>query len=65
MDNIKSYSQAVAQLEEIVAALQSDSCKIDDLKKYAQRSVELINYCKEHLTQTDEEVKKLLNEIAQ
>lgn len=63
MDNVKNYSEAVEELENIVAMLQSDKCKIDDLKMYAQRSVELIKFCKGHLTQTDEEVKKLLDDI--
>lgn len=63
MEDVKTYSHAVEELEKIVEVLQSDKCKIDDLKAYAQRSVELIKFCKGHLTQTDEEVKKLLEEI--
>ena len=63
MEDVKTYSQAIEELEKIVDMLQSDKCKIDDLKAYAQRSVELIKFCKGHLTQTDEEVKKLLEEI--
>lgn len=63
MEDIKTYSTAVEELEKIVELLQSDNCKIDDLKAYAQRSVELIKFCKTHLTQTNEEVKKLLEEL--
>lgn len=63
MDSVKTYSEAVEELEKIVAILQSDKCKIDELKSYAQKSVELIKFCKSHLTQTDEEVKKLLENI--
>jgi exodeoxyribonuclease VII small subunit len=63
MDSVKRYSEAVEELEKIVAILQSDNCKIDELKTYAQKSVELIKFCKSHLTQTDEEVKKLLENI--
>ena len=63
MDSVKSYSEAVEELENIVAMLQSDKCKIDDLKTYAIKSVELIKFCKSHLTQTDEEIKKLLDNI--
>ncbi len=63
MDSVKTYSEAVEELEKIVAILQSDNCKIDELKSYAQKSVELIKFCKSHLTQTDEEVKKLLENI--
>ena len=63
MDCVKTYSEAVEELEKIVAMLQSDNCKIDDLKAYAEKSVELIKFCKGHLTQTDEEIKKLLENI--
>lgn len=63
MDNVKSYSEAVEELENIVAMLQSDKCKIDDLKAYAKKSVELIKFCKSHLSQTDDEIKKLLDNI--
>ena len=63
MDSVKTYSEAVEELEKIVAMLQSDNCKIDELKIYAKKSVELIKFCKSHLTQTDEEVKKLLENI--
>ena len=63
MDSVKTYSEAVEELEKIVVMLQSDNCKIDELKTYAQKSVELIKFCKSHLTQTDEEVKKLLENI--
>ena len=63
MNSVKTYSEAVEELEKIVAILQSDNCRIDELKTYAQKSVELIKFCKSHLTQTDEEVKKLLENI--
>lgn len=65
MDKIKSYSEAVSELEEIVAKLQSDDCRVDELKAYAQKSVELLKFCKGYLFQTDEELKKLLENIGE
>ncbi len=59
----KSYSEAVNELEEIVAKLQSSDCEIDKLREYTAKSVELLRICKEKLYKTDEELKKLLEEI--
>jgi Exonuclease VII small subunit. len=58
-----SYNEAVSELEKIVALLQSNDCEIDKLRDYTARSVELLRICKERLFQTDEELKKLLDEI--
>lgn len=63
MDEIRSYSEAMAELEKIVEKIQRDDCRIDDLKTYVKRSVELLNYCKKELFQTDEELKHLLEDL--
>ena len=59
----ESYSSAMKELEEIVRILQSGECEIDKLRQYTTRSVELIRICKEKLYNTDEELKKLLQDI--
>lgn len=58
-----TYTEAVTELEEIVRRLQSSDCEIDRLREYTARSVELLRLCKEKLFKTDEELKKLLEEI--
>lgn len=63
MEGIKSYSEAIAELEKIVEKIQRDDCRIDDMKMYVKRSVELLNYCKKELFQTDEELKRLLEDL--
>lgn len=57
------YSEAIRELEEIVRKLQSSDCEIDQLREYTARSVELLRLCKQKLFKTDEELKKLLEEI--
>lgn len=57
------YAQAIYELEEIVRKLQSNDCEIDQLREYTARSVELLRLCKQKLFKTDEELKKLLEEI--
>ena len=62
-DKQLTYNQAVAQLEAIVARMQSDDCDIDKLSAYTRRARELLRLCKEKLTTTDEEIKKCLEEL--
>ena len=58
-----TYAQAVRELEEIVRKMQSNDCEIDHLYEYATRSIELIQICKEKISKTDDELKKLLEEL--
>jgi len=59
-----AYTQAITELEEIVKKMQSPECSIDNLSQYTARSLELLKVCKAKLTATDEELKKVLNEMS-
>ncbi|MBO4964769.1 MAG: exodeoxyribonuclease VII small subunit [Muribaculaceae bacterium] len=59
-----SYSEAMAQLEEIVRKMQSNDCDIDLLSEYTTRAMLLLKSCKERLTKTDEELKKCIEELS-
>lgn len=56
------YEEAVAQLEEIVDKMENDELDIDQLSDQLKRAKELVKLCKDKLTKTDEEFKKLLSE---
>lgn len=58
-----TYGDAVKELEDIVAKLQSPQCEVDQLCDLTKRSVELLKFCKQKLTATDEDLKKLLDNI--
>ena len=58
-----TYTQAVNELEELVKKMQDPECSIDNLSQYTKRSNELLEFCKKRLTATDEELKRILNEI--
>ena len=62
-NNQKTYSQAIAELERIVAEMQSENCNIDNLSAYTTRSLNLLKVCKAKLLATDEELKKILEEL--
>lgn len=57
------YSEAVAELEGIVAKMQSPECDIDSLASMTSRALELLKFCKEKLFKTDNEVKKCLETL--
>ena len=48
-NNKPTYAEAIAELESIVARIQDDSCEIETIK--------------EKLFETDESLKKLLDEL--
>ena len=58
-----TYSEAVTELEEIVKQMQSNECSIDNLSELTTRSLELLQFCKDKLTKTDEELKKIFSNI--
>jgi exodeoxyribonuclease VII small subunit len=58
-----TYSAAMAELDSIVAKMQSDNCDIDSLSAYTARALELVKICKDRLFKTDEELKKLLEQL--
>lgn len=64
MEEQLSYGKAIAELESIVAKMQSDDCDIDSLAGYTSRALELLKYCKEKLFTTDREVKKCLEALS-
>lgn len=58
-----SYSEAITELESIVAKLQNNEYAIDELQKCTARSLELLKFCKSKLFETDEALQKILNEL--
>lgn len=59
-----TYSEAVTELEEIIKQMQSNECSIDNLSELTSRSLELLQFCKDKLTKTDEELKKIFANLS-
>ncbi len=55
-----SFSEAVAEVEEILAGLERENVDIDSLGDEVKRAVELIQVCREKLEKTDGEVRGLV-----
>ena len=56
------YEEAVRQIEDIVNRLENDEMDIDSLCTELKKAQKLIKMCKDKLTKTDEEVKKILED---
>lgn len=57
-----TYTEAIAEIEQILARLRSDEMDVDRLAAEVQRATELIAACKSRLRKAEEEVGKMLGE---
>ena len=53
---IKSYTQAMNDLQEIIQQLQENKIPMDILPEKVKYATALISYCKERLRKTEEEL---------
>ncbi|MDE6161224.1 MAG: exodeoxyribonuclease VII small subunit [Muribaculaceae bacterium] len=60
-----TYSEAVAELEAIVAKLRGDNCDVDALTAMTRRAAELLASCRSRLTATDAELRAILDSLEQ
>ncbi|MCQ2157193.1 MAG: exodeoxyribonuclease VII small subunit [Bacteroidales bacterium] len=59
MEEKFDYTEAVRELERIVAKVEDPSTGLDDIDKYITRSDELIDKCRNYLRSAREKVEKL------
>ena len=57
-----TYSEAIAEIEQIIARLRNEQTEVDTLAAELKRATELIARCKEHLRQVETSVKEQLEE---
>jgi exodeoxyribonuclease VII small subunit len=55
----KDYESAVAELEKIVASMESGRLGLEDSLAAYQRGSELLAYCREQLSQAEQKVRIL------
>ncbi len=56
------YEDAIRQLEDIVERLENDELDIDEMSKQLKKAQQLIKLCKQRLTKTDAEIRKILSD---
>ena len=54
------YEAAMAELQSIVRKMENDELDIAQMAEQLKRAQELIKLCKDKLTKTDAEIKKIL-----
>ena len=57
-----TYSEALAELEAILASLRGDSCDVDTLAGRTRRAA-VLKLCRDKLTRTEKELGKVLEEL--
>lgn len=62
MEKKINYEAALSEIEEIVNKMENDEFDIDQLSANLKRAQTLIKLCRDKLTKTDSEIKKLLGE---
>ena len=60
MEKELKYEAAFAELQQIVRKMENDELDVDQLSEQLKRAQQLIKLCKDKLTKTDEEIKKIL-----
>lgn len=56
------YEEAMTTLEQIVARMENNELDLDTMSEELKKAQQLIKLCKDKLTKTDQEIRKLLNE---
>jgi exodeoxyribonuclease VII small subunit len=59
-ENEIKYEDALRQIEQIVEKLENNELDIDAMGEQLKTAQKLIKLCKDKLTKTDEEIKKIL-----
>ena len=64
MDNNITYEKAMKDIEDIADKMERREYTIDELTEKLARAQQLIIFCREKLVKTDEEINKLLQNVA-
>lgn len=56
------YEEAMTRLENIVADMENGNLDIDSLCEKVKSAQKLIKMCRDKLTRTDEEIRKILTD---
>ncbi len=56
-----TYTEALAELQQIVSEMENADIPVDELSDKIQRCTLLIKLCKDKLTKTEAEIAKIMN----
>jgi exodeoxyribonuclease VII small subunit len=58
-----NYSEAMAELEQLVRDMEFGDISVDELSEKVKRSAFLIKFCKSRLKSTEEDVESILKDM--
>ena len=59
----KGYSEAMAEIEDILEKIENEELDVDELAEKVKRVSVLLKFCKDKLTKTNEQVEQILKEM--
>ncbi len=63
MSDSPNYKEAMDEIERIVEEIENETVDVDMLAEKIKRAAFLIKLCKQKLRKTDDEIKKVLDEL--
>lgn len=63
MSDSLTYQDAFKELQQIVTDLEEGEVNVDELSEKVKRATQLIAVCKSKLTETEEDVNKILKDL--
>jgi exodeoxyribonuclease VII small subunit len=63
METKDSYREAVAEIEQILRQMEAGEPDVDAMVVHVKRVTELLAYCKKKLSETEEEVQRILDSM--
>ena len=63
MEKKLTYKEAMEELEQIVREIEEGTVSVDELSEKVKRAAYLLRICKEKLSSTEDDVKKILDEM--
>lgn len=62
MEKSKTYSEAMAEVEAILAGFENGDMDVDRLSAEVKRATDLIKFCKSRLNKAEKDVAKILED---
>jgi len=58
-----TYKKAISEIEAILEKIENDELDVDELSKNVKKVAELIQFCKNKLHTTEQEVQKIIDDM--
>jgi exodeoxyribonuclease VII small subunit len=63
MKKIETYTEAFDELQQLVQEMENGEISVDELAIKVKRATELIAFCKQKLTSTEQDIEAILKEL--